>query len=138
MNRWVDTQQLKHTVTCLLAADYTIVSCDEACFTWRGYQQKAWALPHSNLELGQQPTVDGVNCVACVGAIDDAVGKLHFGFRPRSFDGDAFVQFFDQLAAKLSGRKWALLLDNCSIHKSTTLKLRAQKAGVPLVYSVSY
>ena len=55
-------------------------------------------------------------------------GKIAFVFRERSFDGKDFAAFFREVAAKMRGRAWFMLLDNACIHHVKTLKAEAERA----------
>ena len=134
----LDTYELKRQVRKLLEDGYNIVQVDETCYTWRGYKKQAWAPRKHNMHLTWLPPANEVS-IACVGAIDADRGKMLFHFRPRSFDGDAFFDFFEELCRKLDdGQPWCMMLDNCSIHRTLKLKARAAELGIPLVFNVAY
>ena len=130
-------ERLHREVTGLLAAGYECVFADEACFTWRGWQRREWSHRRTNIELPQLQPLRG-QCWACCGAVSRESGKLVFMFRERAFKGPDIVAFFRELAARMDGRTWFLLLDNATVHQTRALREEAERAGVPLVFNVPY
>ena len=129
--------QLRNRVQQLQASGLEIVFVDECCFTARGYMRRAWAPVHQNLQLYHRALNRNLNCVACCGAISSS-GKVHFDFVERAFNGDQFGAFFEKLHLAMGGVRYAVLLDNCSVHKSNRFRDRAKELGVEVVFNVAY
>ena len=117
---------------------YELVNVDECCFTYRGYSKQEWAPKGVNLILPQKSTMNYRQCVACVGAISSERGKIQFNFHDKSLNAEQFMQFLNDVHAKMNGAKYYLLADNASIHKTATVKECSRLNGVPLIYLPPY
>ena len=107
---------------CMVERGYELVNVDECCFTYRGYSKLEWAPKGVNLILSQKSTMNYRQCVACVGAISAERGKIQLNFHDKSLNADQFMQFLNDVHAKMNGAKYYILADNASIHKTVAVK----------------
>ena len=60
--------------------------------------------------------------MAAVAAISKDRGLIDFEFRQGSFKSEDFLSFIKRLRENTEAPRFAILLDNCSIHKGKILK----------------
>ena len=122
LNRPRDMERLRREVRELLNQEYELLSVDECCYTWRGYQRLEWSPQFENLELYRRAGGQKQQCVACCGAVSVKGGKEIFAFRQRSFNGEQFLEYCKELHQHMGNRKYFLQLDNCRIHTTLSVK----------------
>ena len=59
-------------------------------------------------------------------------------FRERSFNGEQFLEYLKQLHDGMTGRSYALYVDNCAIHRTVKVREWAASVGVEFVHGVPY
>ena len=117
---------------------HDIFQLDESVFT-KGYTQDyAWAPKGQPLvwdwKQGRAP-----NYVACCGIISARLGKVHMDLRYGSYDNEAIKSALIQVKQRLPrGYKWALFMDNASIHAHENVMEWCEANGVPVTFNAPY
>ena len=59
---------------------------------------------------------------AVIAAISGRLGLVAMDFKERSFAAKDFLNFLEQIRAQIYETNFAIVLDNCTIHKTTAVK----------------
>ena len=129
---------LHERVEGIIAAGGHLVWADEAIFSARGFQMKAWSRPnetiHVNDRSGNQP------CQAVCAAVCACHGLLTYEVEDFSFDAEKFIGFLRSLrgAKGVGDERIYLFLDNCSVHHALLVAPEFEALNIEPVWNVAY
>ena len=90
-----------------------VLYIDETSFHKWQMKPRTWLRDNMTLAM---PTERG-SSVTVIGAIDNKDGLLHYKMLKGSNNGDVFIDFLNELKAKIKGRA-TLVMDNLPVHHS--------------------
>lgn len=75
----------------------------------------------------------GAECIACCAAISYQGGLEHVCYFDKSVNKEKFAQFLEELRAKNKDRRFAIYMDQLSVHICKYTKERLAKLSIPYV-----
>ena len=129
---------LHRRVEDIIAAGGHLIWADEAIFSARGFQMKAWSLPNMNIHVndrsGNQP------CQAVCAAVCACHGLVTYEVEDFSFDADKFIGFLKgvRAASAVGDERIYLFLDNCSVHHALLVAPEFEALNIEPVWNVAY
>ena len=92
-----------------------LVFADEAIFTSKGYQTRAWAGPGRNVVVEDRGSSEP--CKAVVAAVCACHGLLTFYVQDHSIKGPDFAAFLKDVRGACGEERVHLFIDNCNVHR---------------------
>ena len=133
-----EIEDLKNRVQAFHLGGYEIFCVDECIFSPKSYKpRKEFAPAGRPLEYSHQKTSQPY--IAVLGFAGVKYGFHHYDLHEgRAYDRWDFIDALKRFHTKMNGDKYALFLDNASIHKAKDTKYMAEEWGIPLIYNVPY
>ena len=137
--QWDQIFDLQNRLQVLMTQGYRIILADESCFSPNSYQRaRYYSLPNRPITVNRKFQMQKM--IACIGFIDEVIGKVLFRCKLRSFNALDIVQCLRDIRKKIPDEKLAIFLDNASVHKAKVTKDAAKKLEPPieLIYNIPY
>jgi transposase len=62
----------------------------------------------------------------------------HVVIHPKSITAETFIPFIEQLSVKFEGKRFAIFLDNLSVHKTQDVRATYQRLDILPIFNVPY
>lgn len=136
MKREIERKHLYERFNYCLNRGYRIIFLDETWICNTDYKMRSWNLPNKNTEvIDPQHTVKNHTAIVAI----DRCGLVHHKVIQGWNNADTFLDFLNDLQAKVKDERVALFIDNCAVHHAKKVKWRiVMELKWILIYNIAY